>query len=175
MEWVILILIKMNQAMLYFTLATVAWRAWRPTRFARPTRVKGRHVLQATVLPNEVIHVAASGNAMLCKESWQPKKLFWFVCLKVKIKLFPCCPPRQSKQVRLHWCTDSTPNKEKHHLISRLGSISYAESWKIIELLPRISRWCRSLWSGWKRWINADFVKLDRIFLIIWKLWLNLQ
>ena len=29
------------------------------------------------------------------------KKLFWIVCLKVKSKLFPCCSPRQSEQVRL--------------------------------------------------------------------------
>ena len=29
------------------------------------------------------------------------KKLFWIICLKVKSKLFPCCSPRQSEQVRL--------------------------------------------------------------------------
>ena len=30
-----------------------------------------------------------------------------------------------------------------------------AESWKIIEPLPRISRGCWSLWSGWIIWING--------------------
>lgn len=46
---------------------TAAWRAWRPTRFARPIRVKGHHVLHATVLLTEDILVASSSNAMLSK------------------------------------------------------------------------------------------------------------
>ena len=32
---------------------TIAWRAWRPMRFARPVRVKGRHALHAMVLLTE--------------------------------------------------------------------------------------------------------------------------
>ena len=50
---------------------TVAWRAWRNTRFARPVRVKGRHGLQATVLLTEDSPVAASSNTMLCKKTFE--------------------------------------------------------------------------------------------------------
>ena len=37
-----------------------------------------------------------------------------------------------------------------------------AESWKIIELLPRISRGCWSLWNGWKMANNTDYVKFRK-------------
>ena len=52
---------------------TVVWRAWRPfTRTGRAKRV-GRHALRATVPLTEDIHVAASGNAMLCKKTFRAR------------------------------------------------------------------------------------------------------
>ena len=54
---------------IYLALAAVARRTWRPfTRFGRAKRV-GRHVLLAMVLLIEERHVAASDNAMICKET----------------------------------------------------------------------------------------------------------
>ena len=66
----ILILMKMNQTMIYLALEAVAWRTWRPfTRIGRAKRV-GRHALQAMVLLTEDRHVASAGNAMLCKKTF---------------------------------------------------------------------------------------------------------
>ena len=63
---------------------TAAWRTWRPfTRIGRAKRV-GRHVLQATVLLTEDIHVAASNNAMLCKNFQHNSKVFQIFVFSVQ-------------------------------------------------------------------------------------------